>query len=195
MRIAKCLLVATMVLCAWSTPARADSSATFDMTGTFQICAYGSSCPLGSTPAGNFTGSLTIDTTAGKVTAFSLNDPTSFGGACDITLYPPCGLVVDALVATDAGGDTFRVDLLESSLVGVTSLSADPSKLGTSGTDVFFDNTVLSDSKCLDEDCDITSITFTYVPSSAPEPGSFALLAFGISTVAVAGVFRRRRLA
>jgi hypothetical protein len=193
MKITTCIVATAIILALSAVPTLADSSATFDMTGTFQVCALGASCALGTTPTGNFSGSLTIDTTTGKVTSFSVSDPTSFGGACDIALFK-CGLIVDTLLATDAGGDSFRVGLLESSLVGVTALSAAPSLLVTGG-DEFFDNTHPSDAcnPAAGDYCEIDTIKFTAAPSPTPEPSSLALLGSGI--VALAGLFGRKRLA
>jgi len=178
------ILVATLFLIAWPTAARADTITTFNLSGTFTNGGI----------TGNFSGSITIDTTTGLLSSYSLNAGPilgTVGGAC----VSGCGLVTitgrststgtntaNGISAQDSFGRQFQITFLQSSLIGVTTLTLDPSAFNLAGSgpfDVF---------ACQGRACFFTSGSIT--PATVPEPSSFALLGSGL--VAVISMARRK---
>jgi hypothetical protein len=183
LRLSWALLVAALILSAWPVSARADAFTTFNLAGTFQ----GGS--LQNPPSGNFSAAITIDTTSGVATSFSVTDPSgTFGGAVMFTYLLPDISGGFALNVKDSSGDQILLSLLQSSLVGVTNLTPNSSALGVGNIDNFLDGTFSSD-PCFSATCYITSVSITPAPS-VPEPRSMALLGAGFVATIVA---RRKR--
>jgi hypothetical protein len=181
------MLATALILVALPAVARADQIQTFDLTGTFFQAAN---------PAitGNFSATITIDTTTGLISSVFLTDPYgTFGGACFLQCAPPGigdghgGNLLEPLLA---GGLSFDLGILQGSLVGITTLTLDPAAVGASSgfVDSFLD-TSPTDPACGGVTCEFQTATITPAPVS--EPATLWLLGTGIGLVLV----MRKRIA
>ncbi len=157
--------------------AEADQISTFNVKGTAENNSGGTMGTCADNAVCSFSGTLSIDTTAGNVTGVNL----VFPGLQDFSV----------LIANFNDGLAWKVDFTDILVanLGYLSFSTAP----TSGSLVAFTGGTIGGGEIVNPSGLLYIITGGNITPSVPEPGSLALLAVGMLGLGFAGWRRKQR--